>query len=229
MVSETTPMVLAEGHKHTMALDQSALLEVLEALKAAEVDDRIRQAAEAIYQALIEAELSSVIGAFPHQRTESRLAQRNGHRPRTLTTTAGDLELRIPKLRGSFCPSLLERRRRVDQSLFAVIMEACLHGTSTRKVDDLVKALGAGTGISKSEVSRICADLDTEVAAFRYRSLARREAEMAERRVEVTNPDGTTTVHTFWSDSQDPPATGVGHPQMCNVARSNRQPLSRGS
>jgi putative transposase len=154
-------------------MDQSALLEILEALKAAEVDDKIRQAAETIYQALIEAELSSVIGAFPHQRTEARMAQRNGHRLRTLTTTAGDLELRIPKLRaGSFFPSLLERRRRVDQSLFAVIMEAYLHGTSTRKVDDLVKALGADTGISKSEVSRICADLDTEVAAFRDRSLA---------------------------------------------------------
>ena len=102
-----------------------------------------------------------------------RTAQRNGTRPRTLTTTAGDLELRIPKLRaGSFFPSLLERRRRVDQALFAVIMEAYLHGVSTRKVDDLVKALGADTGISKSEVSRICADLDEEVGAFRDRSLA---------------------------------------------------------
>ena len=156
-----------------MALDQSALLEVLDALKAAEVDDRIRQAAETIYQALIEAELSAVIGALPHERTGSRTAHRNGHRQRVLASTAGDLELRIPKLRaGSFFPSLLERRRRVDQSLFAVIMEAYLHGTSTRKVDDLVKALGADSGISKSEVSRICADLDTEVAAFRDRSLA---------------------------------------------------------
>ena len=156
-----------------MALDQSALLEVLEVLKAAEVDDRIRQAAETIYQALIEAELTAVIGAFPHQRTEARTGQRNGHRPRTISTTAGDLDLKIPRLRaGSFFPSLLERRRRVDQSLFAVIMEAYLHGTSTRKVDDLVKALGADTGISKSEVSRICADLDTEVAVFRDRSLA---------------------------------------------------------
>jgi putative transposase len=173
MVSETTAMVLAKGHKHTMALDQSALLEVLEALKAAEVDDRIRQAAETIYQALIEAELASVIGALPHERTGTRTAHRNGHRPRVLASTAGDLELRIPKLRaGSFFPSLLERRRRVDQSLFAVIMEAYLHGTSTRKVDDLVKALGADSGISKSEVSRICADLDTEVAVFRDRSLA---------------------------------------------------------
>jgi putative transposase len=86
---------------------------------------------------------------------------------------AGDLELRIPKLRsGSFFPSLLERRRRIDQALFAVVMEAYLHGVSTRKVDDLVRALGADTGISKSEVSRICADLDEEVAAFRDRSLA---------------------------------------------------------
>ncbi len=173
MVSETTPMVLVKGHVHTMALDQSALLEVLEMLKATEADERIRQAAETIYQALIEAELTAVIGAQPHQRTEARTGMRNGHRARTLTTTAGDLELKIPRLRaGSFFPSLLERRRRVDQSLFAVIMEAYLHGTSTRKVDDLVKALGADSGISKSEVSRICADLDTEVAAFRDRTLA---------------------------------------------------------
>ena len=156
-----------------MALDQSALLEVLEVLQAADVEDRIRQAATTIYQALIEAELTAVIGAGPHERTETRVTQRNGHRPRTLSTTAGDLELRIPKLRtGSFFPSLLERRRRVDQALFAVVMEAYLHGVSTRKVDDLVKALGADTGISKSEVSRICADLDAEVAAFRDRSLA---------------------------------------------------------
>jgi putative transposase len=173
MVSEIHANGSRERTQRTMALDQSALLEVLDALKAAEVDDRIRQAAETIYQALIEAELSSVIGALPHQRTDSRTAHRNGYRPRVLTSTAGDLELRIPKLRsGSFFPSLLERRRRVDQSLFAVIMEAYLHGTSTRKVDDLVKALGADSGISKSEVSRICADLDTEVAAFRDRSLS---------------------------------------------------------
>src|SRR5215207_5111513 len=74
---------------HAMALDQSALLEVLEALKAADGDDRVRQAAGTIYQALIEAELTAVIGAGPHERTETRVAQRNGHRPRTLTTTAG--------------------------------------------------------------------------------------------------------------------------------------------
>ena len=150
-----------------MALDQSALLEVLDALKAADVDDRIRAAATTIYQALIEAELTAVIGAGPHERTDARTAQRNGSRPRTLTTTAGDLELRIPKLRaGSFFPSLLERRRRIDQALFAVVMEAYLHGVSTRKVDDLVRALGADTGISKSEVSRICADLVPRLRTF---------------------------------------------------------------
>jgi transposase-like protein len=92
--------------------------------------------------------------------------QRNGSRPRTLTTTAGDLELRIPKLRaGTFFPSLLEHRRRVDQALFAVIMEAYLHGVSTRKVDDLVKALGADTGISKSEVSRASVRASTRRSA----------------------------------------------------------------
>src|SRR4051812_34706064 len=82
-----------------------------------------------------------------HERSDARTNHRNGHRTRTLTTTAGDLELRIPKLRaGSFFPSLLERRRRIDQALFAVVMEAYLHGVSTRKVDDLVKALGADSG-----------------------------------------------------------------------------------
>src|SRR4051794_19278718 len=157
-----------------MALDNAALLEVLEAMQAAGVEDRVRTTAETIYQALIDAELTGVIGAGPWERgSPERTTHRNGSRPRTLTTTAGDLELRIPKLRvGSFFPSLLERRRRVDQALFAVVMEAYLHGVSTRKVDDLVKALGADTGISKSEVSRICADLDEEVGAFRDRSLA---------------------------------------------------------
>ena len=126
-----------------MALDNAALLEVLEAMQAGGVEDRVRTAAQTIYQALIDAELTSVIGAGPWERTDQRTAQRNGSRSRTLTTTAGDLELRIPKLRsGSFFPSLLERRRRVDQALFAVIMEAYLHGVSTRKVDDLVKAAG---------------------------------------------------------------------------------------
>lgn len=155
-----------------MALDHAALLEVLEVMKSAGVDDRIKVAAQTIYQALIDAELTAVIGAGPWERSQERTAHRNGSRPRVVSTAAGDLQLSIPKLRtGSFFPSLLERRRRVDQALFAVVMEAYLHGVSTRKVDDLVKALGIDAGISKSEVSRICADLDVEVGAFRDRPL----------------------------------------------------------
>ncbi|GGI00995.1 hypothetical protein GCM10007170_39430 [Arthrobacter liuii] len=126
------------------ALDQSALLDLLGQLKLTDVSDRIRAATETLYQQLIEAEATAFIGAAPFERTEDRTAQRNGTRARTLTTTAGDLSLKIPKLRtGSFFPALLERRRRVDQALYAVVMEAYLHGVSTRKVDDLVKALGA--------------------------------------------------------------------------------------
>jgi transposase-like protein len=83
------------------------------------------------------------------------------------------VDLKIPKLRqGSFFPSILERRRRIDRALFAVVMEAYVHGVSTRKVDDLVAALGLESGISKSEVSRICAELDEQLGAFRSRSLA---------------------------------------------------------
>lgn len=156
-----------------MALDQSALLELLGELKMTDVNNRIRVATETLYQELIDAEAAAFIGAAPFERTPERVTQRNGSRLRTLTTTAGELELRIPKLRqGSFFPSPLERRRRVDQALFAVVMEAHVHGVSTRKVDDLVKALGADTGISKSEVSRICGNLDEDVAAFRDRPLA---------------------------------------------------------
>lgn len=155
-----------------MALDQSALLNLLAELKLTDVTDRIRSATEKLYQELIDAEATAFIGAAPFERTTERTTQRNGTRPRTLTTTAGDLELKIPKLRaGTFFPALLERRRRVDQALFAVVMEAYLHGVSTRKVDDLVKALGADSGISKSEVSRICAGLDEEIAVFRDRDL----------------------------------------------------------
>jgi putative transposase len=156
-----------------MALSQSALLDLLAALDAADGVERVRMGLQRLYQELIEAEATVVIGAGPHERSESRVTQRNGYRPRTLSTTAGDLELAIPKLRaGSFFPCLLERRRRVDQALFAVVMEAYVTGTSVRKVDDLVKALGADTGISRSEVSRICADLDAEVAVFADRDLS---------------------------------------------------------
>lgn len=120
-----------------------------------------------------DAEATAFIGAEPHQRTEERITQRNGTRSKTLSTAAGDVDLSITKLRqGAFFPSLLERRRRLDQALFAVVMEAYVTGTSVRKVDNLVRALGADTGISKSEVSRTCADLNEQVADSADRSLA---------------------------------------------------------
>jgi putative transposase len=156
-----------------MALSKSALSELLDALRAGGDLDVIREGLALVLQALIDAEATQHIGAQPYERSEQRTAHRNGSRSRLLSTKAGDVELRIPKLReGSFFPALLEPRRRIDRALLAVVMEAYVHGTSTRKVDDLVKALGVDSGISKSEVSRICAELDTEVAAFRSRTLA---------------------------------------------------------
>ena len=156
-----------------MTLSKSALSELLDALRAGGDLDVIREGLALVLQALIEAEAAQHIGADRYERSASRTTHRNGTRARLLSTKAGDVELRIPKLReGSFFPALLEPRRRIDRALLAVVMEAYVHGTSTRKVDDLVKALGVDVGISKSEVSRICAELDTEVAAFRSRSLA---------------------------------------------------------
>jgi putative transposase len=155
-----------------MTLNQSALLQITELLRTADGGDLMRQMLGFMLQALVDAEATSVIGAAPHERTEDRTAQRNGTRPKTVSTTAGDLTVKIPKLRqGSFFPSLLEPRRRVDVALHAVVMEAYVHGVSTRKVDDLVAALGVDTGISKSEVSRICARLDEQVAAYDTRPL----------------------------------------------------------
>lgn len=151
---------------------QSALLELLDDLLAGDGGDVMRRLLQRGLQMLIEAEATAVIGAGRHERTGERVTQRNGHRDKTVSTTAGDVTVAIPKTRtGSFFPSLLERRRRIDQALHAVICEAYVHGVSTRKVDDLVQALGVETGISKSEVSRVCAQLDAEVAVWRNRPL----------------------------------------------------------
>ena len=155
-----------------MTHDYSALLAQLDALKSAEAGAMFAELIRAGLQALIEAEAAAKIGAGRYERSEARETHRNGHRARTLSTTSGDIEVKIPKLRaGSFFPSLLQPRRRIDKALHAVIMEAYVHGVSTRSVDDLVAALGVDSGISKSEVSRICAGLDREIAAFRTRTL----------------------------------------------------------
>ncbi len=154
-----------------MALSDSAVSELFEVFRTGEGTDFIRECVRVAMQELIEAEATAAVGAGRYERTESRTTERNGNRPRLLTTHAGDVQLAIPKLRaGSFFPSILEPRRRVDQALYAVVMEAYVHGVSTRSVDDLVVALG-GSGISKSEVSRICAGLDETVGAFRTRRL----------------------------------------------------------
>ena len=125
------------------------------------------------FQDLLEAEVSAAIGATRHERCpDERSTHRNGYRQRLLTTQVGDLSLAIPKLRqGSFFPDWLEPRRRVDKALYAVVMEAYTGGISTRKVDALVEALGGASGISKSEVSRICQGLDEQVKAFLGRTL----------------------------------------------------------
>ena len=155
-----------------MALDQSALSELLDALRAGGDLDFMREAMQLVLQELIELEASQVIGAGRYERTDGRTTHRNGSRARLLSTKAGDVELQIPKLReGSFYPSLLEPRRRIDRALWAVIMEAFVHGVSTRKVDDLVTALGIDAGVSKSQVSRICGELDVAVGEFRERRL----------------------------------------------------------
>ena len=156
-----------------MTITNSDLNELLDAVRAGGDIDVVRRGVELMLQALIDAEATAQIGAERFERSSARTTQRNGTRDRLLSTKAGDVDLRIPKLRqGSFFPSILERRRRIDRALFAVVMEAYVHGVSTRKVDDLVAALGLESGISKSEVSRICAELDEQLGAFRARSLA---------------------------------------------------------
>jgi putative transposase len=140
-------------------------------LLAEEHADVLREGVRVLAQALMETEVTALVGAEPYERSGERAAYRNGYRLRTWDTRVGTLELAIPKVRpGSYFPSLLEPRRRGERALAAVVQEAYVHGVSTRKVDDLMKALGLD-GISKSEVSRVCAALDTEVEAFRSRRL----------------------------------------------------------
>src|SRR3954454_17793671 len=155
-----------------MALLQSAVSELLEAFRTGEGVDLVRESVRMVMQELIEAEATERVGAAKYERTGTRVTERNGARDRLLATQAGDVELRIPKLRkGSFFPVILEPRRRIDQALYAVVMEAYVCGVSTRSVDDLVAALGIDSGIPRSEVSRICAGLDEVVTAFRTRRL----------------------------------------------------------
>jgi len=133
--------------------------------------DFLQKGVQLLSQMLMELEVEQQIGAGKHERNPERKNYRNGHRQRTWKTQVGEIDLAIPKLRkGSYFPSLLEPRRPAEKALLAVVQEAYLKGVSTRKVDDLLKALGL-TGIDKSEVSRINKELSQVVDEFRNRPL----------------------------------------------------------
>lgn len=151
-----------------MTEDRMALIELAE--KHAD-GDLLRELGELVLQRLMDAEAEQRCGAGRHERSEGRVNQRNGYRERTLETRLGTMDLRIPKLRtGSYLPSFLEPRKASEQALVAVVQEAYVKGISTRKVDDLVQAMGM-SGISKSQVSRLCEELDERVEAFLNRPL----------------------------------------------------------
>jgi putative transposase len=145
-----------------------------ELVRKAEADgdvDFLKEGVRVLSQALMEVEVAQHIGADRYERTGERNGQRNGYRDRTWDTRVGTLDLKVPRVRdGSYFPSLLEPRKRAERALVAVVREAYVQGVSTRRVDDLVKALGLD-GISRSQVSRLCEELDTEVERFRQRKL----------------------------------------------------------
>ena len=133
--------------------------------------DLLREMVGFAAQRLMELEVESLTGAGHGERSPERINHRNGYRDRVWETRAGAVELRIPKLRrSSYFPGFLEPRRMAEKALTAVIQEAYIHGVSTRSVDELVQAMGM-TGISKSQVSRLCGEIDDKVAAFLNRPL----------------------------------------------------------
>jgi putative transposase len=151
-----------------MTEDRLPLAELLQ--KAGE-GDFLRAVAEAVLQLLMEADVEGLVGAGRHERSPERLNWRNGYRERTLDTRLGSLQLRVPKLRqGSYFPPFLEPRKVSEKALVAVIQEAWIGGVSTRRVDELVQAMGL-SGIGKSTVSKLCKDIDERVGAFLGRPL----------------------------------------------------------
>ncbi len=151
----------------SMALD-----ELLRKVQLSEDVDFLREGVRALAQALMEVEVSQHVGADRYERTVERTGERNGHRQRRWDTRVGSIHLQVPRVRdGSYFPSLLEPRRRAERALVAVVQEAYVAGVSTRRVDELVQTLGLA-GISKSQVSVLCQELDTEVERFRSRPLS---------------------------------------------------------
>jgi putative transposase len=148
-----------------------ALLDYLRKVGLGLEPDFLREAIRVMSEMLMELEVSQKTGAERYARSEQRTTYRNGYRERLWSTRVGDIALRIPKLReGSYLPSLLEPRRQAERALLAVVQQAYIQGVSTRKVDELVQALGL-SGVDKSAVSRICRELDEVVEQFRRRPL----------------------------------------------------------
>src|SRR3954454_16962820 len=148
-----------------------ARLPLVELLEKAGETDFLRAVAEAVLQLLMEADAEGVVGAARHERSPDRLNYRDGYRERALDTRLGTLQLRVPKLRqGSYFPPLLEPRKVSEKALVAVIQEAWIGGVSTRRVDELVQAMGL-SGISRSTVSKLCKDIDERVVGFLERPL----------------------------------------------------------
>jgi transposase-like protein len=148
-----------------------ALAELLRKAEAEPDLDTLREGVRVLTQAIMEVEVAQHLGAERYERSPERQGERNGYRERTWDTRVGSLELKVPRVRdGSFFPSLLEPRKRAERALVATVREAYVQGVSTRRVDHLVKALGLD-GISKSQVSRLCEELDAEVERFRNRKL----------------------------------------------------------
>jgi len=158
--------------EHTMADElRIALMELLRKAELERDGDLLRDGVRVLSEALMELEISQQLGAERYERTGERKGQRNGYRERRWDTRVGTIDLKVPRVRdGEFFPSLLEPRRRAEHALIAVIQEAYVQGVSTRRVDDLVRSLGMA-GVSKSQVSRVCQELDSEVERFRNRPL----------------------------------------------------------
>jgi len=178
-----------------MTDDSIALRELLE--KSADAD-LLREMIGFAAERLMELEVQALTGAGHGERSPDRLAQRNGYRERDWATRAGTVELRIPKLRkGSYFPGFLEPRRVAEKALTAVIQEAYVQGISTRSVDELVKALGMA-GISKSQVSRLCAEIDERVRTFLERPIEGLPGLVGER---GPNPAPTGQWPYLWIDA----------------------------
>ena len=221
-----------------MTEERLALSELLE--KAGD-GDFLRTVAEAVLQLLMEADVEGLIGAGRYERSGDRTTWRNGHHGRVLDTRLGSLQLRIPKLRQGSCFSpFLEARKVSEKALIAVLQEAWIGGVSTRRVDELLQAMGL-SGIGKSQVSKLCKDIDERVHAFLDRPLLgewpylRLDATYLKQReggrivsvaaiiAVAVNTDGKRGVYPAGSRTGQPDAASCGRSLAAESGRSLRR------